>query len=297
MNNYSVTVVIPTFNSSKYIHNALDSISYQTHTKLEVIVVDDDSSDKYELSRVIDSYKKNIDIKLFFNEIKKNASYSRNFGAERATSDFICFLDADDIFLPEKIELQVRSMVYFDLDWSYTQLYHCKCSQMSLLTHRMKKPIRGIRTNEPFYDYIFLDNGLIQTSTLMISKKIISFVTFNEKLPRHQDYDYCVNLFRKKFKGKFINKPLTYWILPEEYVSPITKKQSIVFCLNWLEEQDLSESAKINYLLHNVVLVSLKSKSLSSLIYFFISDKTPFTIKCRVFLSFIRYAGLKLWVR
>ncbi|MFM4866441.1 glycosyltransferase family 2 protein [Aeromonas caviae] len=287
-----VSVVIPTFNSSSYIHRTIASLINQTHKELEIIVVDDNSPDYEELKACIDAIETNINIRLYKSHTKNNASYSRNYGVDKARGDYIAFLDSDDIFYPEKIEIQLKMMVADDLDWSYTALNHVKLSDIGKKDNI--KPLRGKFIDEDFYDYLFLHNGLIQTSTIMIKKQLAAYFKFNELLVRHQDYDYCELLFKSSLKYGFINEPLTYWILPEVYVSPLNKKQSYDFCKEWILSKKMSESAKDWYIVNNILLVSIKSKKPKEIIKFFLSSAFSFKTKFNTIIKLAIHISKKL---
>jgi len=101
----TVTVVIPCFNYGRFICDAIDSVLAQTYAALEIIVVDDGSTDntrervaKYG-SRVRYIYQEN-----------RGLSAARNTGIRAARGEYVAFLDADDIWLPDKLEAQMRFM-------------------------------------------------------------------------------------------------------------------------------------------------------------------------------------------
>jgi glycosyltransferase involved in cell wall biosynthesis len=102
---YKVSVIIPLFNSEKYIQQTIESVLQQTYAKIEIIIVDDHSSDssfllakKYECESV----------KIYQNP-KKGACAARNYGFQHCSGDLIQFLDADDLLDQFKIENQIKS--------------------------------------------------------------------------------------------------------------------------------------------------------------------------------------------
>jgi glycosyltransferase involved in cell wall biosynthesis len=101
----SVAVVIPCFNVAEFVEETLDSVAAQTHTPDEVIVVDDGSTD--ETPKVLRRVCQRFGFRLIRQE-NAGASLARNTGVRAATADLIAFLDADDCWLPEKLEEQVR---------------------------------------------------------------------------------------------------------------------------------------------------------------------------------------------
>jgi glycosyltransferase involved in cell wall biosynthesis len=96
-----ISVVIPTFNAGKFIEECLNSVITQSLSPLEVIVVDNNSTDN--TVKIARKYK---DIKIIF-ERQQGAPFARNTGIKSAKGEWIQFLDADDILLPEKLNKQL----------------------------------------------------------------------------------------------------------------------------------------------------------------------------------------------
>ncbi len=101
-----VSVIIPTFNAGEYILDALNSVFNQTYKNLEVIVVDNGSTDNTK--KLLSGMIKKRGIKYFFYPDKKGAAFARNFGISHANGEFVAFLDADDIWLKDKIGKQLK---------------------------------------------------------------------------------------------------------------------------------------------------------------------------------------------
>ena len=108
-----VTVIIPTYNRFKYLLNTIKSIKSQTYPNLEIIVINDKSTQKeyYEYN------VNNDDVKILHLEINSKeifgfacAGFVRNKGIEQSSGKYIAFCDDDDIWFPKKIELQVKAM-------------------------------------------------------------------------------------------------------------------------------------------------------------------------------------------
>lgn len=102
----TVTVIIPVYNAERFLESALNSVISQTYSsKLQVVVVDDGSTDNSS------TIAKNFPGVHYLHQSNKGVSASRNAGLEIVKGDFIAFLDADDIWKPEKIEVQVSFMM------------------------------------------------------------------------------------------------------------------------------------------------------------------------------------------
>jgi glycosyltransferase involved in cell wall biosynthesis len=110
-----VSVVVPTFNRAQQVQAALMSVLAQTYSELEVIVVDDGSSDgtRGAVQRLIRQQSSDSKRIRYFLQPNQGPSAARNKGIAEAYGDWIAFLDSDDVWLPEKLEWQVRAIEEF----------------------------------------------------------------------------------------------------------------------------------------------------------------------------------------
>jgi len=95
------TVIIPLYNKEKYIENAIKSVLNQTFTDFELVIIDDFSSDK---SAAIAATFESEKVQLIYHEKNCGLSASRNTGIKKANSNYITFLDADDLWKPTFLE-------------------------------------------------------------------------------------------------------------------------------------------------------------------------------------------------
>jgi glycosyltransferase involved in cell wall biosynthesis len=100
-----VSVIIPVYNGERYLSRAIESVIAQEYRPIEIIVVDDGSTD--QSARVIRRYQECI---YLFQQNQGHAS-ARNLGALKAQGELIAFLDADDVWLPSKLLFQVRYLI------------------------------------------------------------------------------------------------------------------------------------------------------------------------------------------
>lgn len=104
-----VSVIMPAYNSGKFIGHAIDSVIAQTYSNWELLIVDDASTD--DTSEIIRQKQAYDEIIQFFqHETNLGTQYARNKAIEYASGRFIAFLDADDLWMPEKLEIQLKTM-------------------------------------------------------------------------------------------------------------------------------------------------------------------------------------------
>jgi glycosyltransferase involved in cell wall biosynthesis len=99
-----VSVIIPAHNASRFLRQTLESVVRQTHQDLEIIVVDDGSTDN--TVRIAVGIQKQDSKVTLYRQANQGASVARNLGIEKSKGNFIAFLDADDLWHPTKIEKQ-----------------------------------------------------------------------------------------------------------------------------------------------------------------------------------------------
>lgn len=145
----SVSVIVPVYNGERYITEALDSISSQTHQPAEVIVVDDGSTDK--TADLVESYGSNI---ICLQQANSGAATARNTGIQASHSDYLAFLDHDDLWVANKLEMQLAAFTRnpeLDMVFGHATQFHCpsldetECSKLRLPDKPMPAYIAGSR--------------------------------------------------------------------------------------------------------------------------------------------------------
>ena len=112
-----VSIIMPSYNTGKFIAESINSVLNQTYKNWELIIVDDCSTDN------TDSVVKNFQdtrIRYFKNEVNSGAAISRNKALREAKGRWIAFLDSDDLWMPEKLEKQIAFMEQNGYSFSYT---------------------------------------------------------------------------------------------------------------------------------------------------------------------------------
>ena len=115
-----VSIITPTYNCGKFIARTIDSVLAQTYTNWEMIIVDDCSKD--DTKEVVEKYMANDSrIKYECREINSGPAVARTRAMELATGSYMAFLDSDDIWMPDKLERQLKFMEDNDVDFSCTE--------------------------------------------------------------------------------------------------------------------------------------------------------------------------------
>lgn len=120
MNNSNlVSIIMPAFQCGLYIKDSIDSVINQTHSNWELLIIDDCSTDNTNAiaMQYVDSDTR---IKYFRNDKNAGAAVSRNFALRQAKGKWIAFLDADDLWMPTKLEQQIKFMSDNQYNFSYT---------------------------------------------------------------------------------------------------------------------------------------------------------------------------------
>ena len=128
-NDKLVSIIIPVYNASRFLEETINWIQEQTYSNWEAIFIDDCSSDNsYNLIKKYQKEDKRI--KLIKNKTNSGAAVSRNNGIDHAEGDYLCFLDADDKWHPEKLEKQINFMQELNCEFSFTgyQFANEKCN-------------------------------------------------------------------------------------------------------------------------------------------------------------------------
>ena len=112
-----VSIIMPSYNTAKFIEETIDSVLSQTYANWELIIVDDCSTD--DTDAVVAKYQDDR-IRYLKNEKNSGAAVSRNRALREAKGRWIAFLDSDDLWTPDKLEKQIRFMEENGYSYSYT---------------------------------------------------------------------------------------------------------------------------------------------------------------------------------
>jgi teichuronic acid biosynthesis glycosyltransferase TuaG len=185
----TVDIVLPVYNSKKYILTTINSIIRQNYNSWNLIIIDDCSTDgTYEiLKRIQKKYSKDNKIFLYRQNINKGQAEARNLGLKKSKSIFIAFIDSDDIWKKNKLTNQIAFMKDNNYNFTYSDYISIKNNS---------KRIVKVPNN---YDYnSFIKNTSIATSTMIIKRNFIKNISFPYKRLCEDFYFKCLILKKTK---------------------------------------------------------------------------------------------------
>lgn len=140
MNNELVSIIIPSYNSEKFILETIQSVQNQTYINWEIILIDDCSTDA---TVTLIKEKAAIDARIHWQQLEKNSGtgVARNLGLSQAKGRYIAFLDADDLWKPEKLEKQLQFLQKNKLPFTFS-FYECMNEQGISLGKRVEAPLK-----------------------------------------------------------------------------------------------------------------------------------------------------------
>ena len=181
-----VSCIIPSYKRTDTLDRAIKSVLYQTYKSIEILVIDDNiPNDSYSLSlqKIVSSYG-NEKVRYIGQRQHINGAVARNFGIKNSNGVFIAFLDDDDEWEPEKIELQTSYLLSHPYIGGCSSLY-------ALFKKGVRKRDYHQYTSDDLQFKILSLQVTMYTSTFIGRKEIIEkFGGFNESLIRHQDLQF-----------------------------------------------------------------------------------------------------------
>lgn len=186
-----VGVVVPMFNSAPTISETLDSILAQSHRELDVLVVDDGSSDN---GSAIVEHLAGRDSRLrLLRQPNGGVAAARNAGARAATGDMLAFCDADDLWAPRKIELQLAAMAARGADCQFAYSWFAIIDAQSRISSLEHQPTAEGAVLEQLCRHNFVGNG----SAMLITRALFEAIGgFDQEFQQEgvqgsEDYDFC----------------------------------------------------------------------------------------------------------
>ena len=205
-NNY-FSVIIPTYNSEKYIGRAFRSLINQSYKNFEIILVDNSSYDS--TLKIVNDYKKKLNLKIINVKNKGIIAISRNKGILSASGNIISFLDSDDYWHKDKLKIINKLFIKNNIEL---------CCHNEIHIDRNKKIYKKMNYkiySKNLYNNLLIYGNCLSTSAVSIKTEFIKkrklYFSENDAYKSAEDYDYWLLLAKSGARFKFIDTFLGFY--------------------------------------------------------------------------------------
>ena len=206
---YKASIIIPYFKKRLFVKQTIKSILLQTYKNFEVLIIydDEDKSDLNFIKKLIKSDKR---FRLIVNKINIGAGESRNKGIKNAKGKYICFIDADDIWNKNKLDLQINFMRKKNISFSH--------STYKIIDKDNK--VKGIRIAEDYDSFLKLRKSCnIGLSSVIFEKKILKNKLKFPKIKTKEDFVLWLRILKDGTKIYAYKRNLVKWRKSENSLS------------------------------------------------------------------------------
>jgi glycosyltransferase involved in cell wall biosynthesis len=284
------SVIIPTYNRADHIRKVLDTLVAQTFKNFEVLVCDDGSTDG--TGEVVKLYADKLNLRYLWNENWGGPARPRNIGIKECKGQWVCFLDSDDWWYPNKLAECFKYTLEYDV------IYH----SLDVIDNNKfgGKKVGRYLGDEVLKDLILNGNG-IANSSVSVKKSImdtIGPISESKELIAVEDYDYWMKIAAHTNKFKFIQQSLgAYLWETETNISQISKKriykEIYIFnkYINYLSPPDKIEARKVfNYKIGRYYgILGAYPKAIKYLVTSLSSKSSRLKLKALTFYAYFLY--------
>ena len=198
LNQTSVDIVLPNYNSAAHVSEAINSIVNQTFKNWKLTIVDDNSN--IATQKVLKNYANHQNINIIWLKKNKRAGFCRNLAIRNSKSEYIAFIDSDDIWEKEKLSQQLDFMIKNNYHFTYT-------NYLPFRSAKKQNNLEEIKPAKYFTFEKFTRNTSIATSTMIIKKSSIGYTKFsNTKIC--EDYFFKCQILKKVHYAYCLSKNL-----------------------------------------------------------------------------------------
>lgn len=244
-----VSIIIPLYNSEKYIEETIKSVLDQTYKNWEMLIIDDCSTDNG--AEIVKKYQDDKRIKYFKLDINSGAAVCRNKGIELSNGEYIAFLDSDDLWKKEKLEKQIRFMKENNYSISFTEYEEIdeNGNKLNILIKSPRKPVTYRR---------YLLTNPIGCLTGMYNVKKLGKV-YMPLMRNREDTGFWLNILKKE-KAYSLNENLAFYRIRKNSLS-FNKYKLIKFHWNlYRKVEKLSVIESLFYIFTSIMTKILKIK-------------------------------------
>jgi len=193
---HRVSIIMPAYNAGRYVEEAIRSVVGQSYADWELIVVDDGSTD--ETANIVRAYTATDNRVRYLHQENGRQGKARNTGVANSTGPLVAFLDADDLWLSEKLELQVHALQEMEADLVYSAGFVFVEGDAGDATKTMPV-LNGRIEGREMFDLLLLQNSIPVLSVVMRRQTLLGAGLFEESLPYQgcEDYDLWLKVARQ----------------------------------------------------------------------------------------------------
>ena len=198
MKKNSISIITPTYNSSKYIAETIQSVISQTYIDWELIIIDDCSSD--DTTEIVESFiLLDERIKLIRNQNNRGAAFSRNAGMIKSKSNYLAFIDGDDVWEKDKLQKQLLFMKDNNISFSFTAY-----SIIDNLGNSTGRTVDSKQKGSFTYEDMLAKKATLGCSTVMLNKNSFKGLLQMPELRTGQDYAFWLKLLKNTNQKAYI---------------------------------------------------------------------------------------------
>lgn len=287
MSNPLISIVIPSYNSEQFIDRLMDSLFSQTYKNWEAIIVDNNSND--DTIKLVKKYK---DPRIKIYQISNGGiiAKSRNFGINKSKGEWIAFLDSDDWWKANKLEISSK---YFSKNVDL--IYH-KLLIAYDKNNISKKSLYSKNSTKNTFKQLLVHGNFIPNSSVLVRSgllKQIGLISEDINLVGAEDYNYLLKITKETNKIKFLSKNLGYYYMN---INGVSRKQMSICHKEAISEYITSCTIKeLKYINAHIAYMDAKyllnsNDKIKNSKYLLIQAITNGTlrIKAKAFITFLR---------
>lgn len=214
-NNPLISVIVPVYNAEDYLAATIRSIQEQTYRNIEIILINDGSTD--HSPQICDEMASADNRIVVIHQINKGISQTRNTGLDEAKGEYIAFCDNDDFIHPQMLELLYNAITQTNTELSMCQTATTSCANEIKVSHLPSPTESTILSSDDLMTELFnCSSPTMHLNTNCIWNKLyhrdlIEKIRFKDK--GYEDTSFCLSVYLKRLRCAFINIPLYYWII------------------------------------------------------------------------------------
>tara|TARA_B110000977_G_scaffold184256_1_gene247720 strand:- start:2667 stop:3563 length:897 start_codon:yes stop_codon:yes gene_type:complete len=240
-----LSVIIPCYNQGKYIDNTINSVLKQGYKNIEIIIVNDGSTDGLTNQKLQEIEHPKI---MVFNIENKGSAGARNYGFMKAQGKYVQFIDSDDIILGEKFNSQISALeANTTLDFCYSKFQYCN-NNLNIITVPFKFTYEFGKSAIESLLYNYERNFILVIGSSVFKKSLwAAGPPFDEKVKSKEDWIFWINIMNKDAKFQFIDE---YFLLYRLHDANKTKNLNLT----------TSNFSKASYIIYEMLADKYKEK-------------------------------------